>query len=88
MKQKRFKALKFAPTQIEKRQKNRIKVLELCLQAFIDRYPDREWEGVLHEHGCAGVNHRLEDRLDPIRYCDCGGDYDTEQIKKVLRIRK
>lgn len=59
------------------------RLLKKALRAFVDGYPDREWEGLLHEEGCVGVRHRKEERDYAV--CRCDGDFKTTLVKVVLR---
>lgn len=54
-----------------------------ALHAFVAGYPNREWEGLLHEEGCIGVRHRKADRDREV--CRCDGDYLTTLVKRALR---
>jgi len=65
------------------RTRRRLVELRRAVRFFLDGYPDREWEGLLHEQGCPGVRDR-EDEREP-GTCRCDGDEQTRLVKHALR---
>lgn len=63
-----------------------VQQLREALSAFVEGYPNREWEGLLHEEGCSGVSERLIEVEDPTdaRPCICDGDYNTVIVRAAL----
>jgi hypothetical protein len=60
-------------------------LLKKAVRAFVDGYPCREWEGILHESGCPGTHLRKDERQYPDEVCECDGDHLTALVKRALR---
>lgn len=75
--------------QVARLKKKNKQLLEL-LSIFPTAYPHGRWARMLHEEGCPGTLYeRYSDgSRDNCNECKCDGDFQSDRIKKALRLKR